>query len=401
MTKHLFHIILFIIVFKTSVFSINTITINNNSISKNISSKCEVLVDKNKNLNIHNIKKSDSFKKLTLKNNKIGFTDANIWIRFSIKNNSFSKIQTYLQTNNIFINSVILYKNKNKKLIKLKQLGTNYLFSKRDIKEKKISIPLSINGYSKNEYYLKINTNYYLTLDFSLFSFNDLIIRSSKENNYLYIFFGALLLLLMYNVCLFIYIKSKSYFYFVALLISFILFLFSFHGFAIIHFGSNSLWFTNHCIVLFFNIYIIFLIKFSESFLEADKYATKYKSVINVFLIIISIYIILSSILEFSTLYIAVTITFPLLAIFLIYLSILIYNNEHKPAFFYIIGIILLLISLTLMQLQFFAVIGNSNLLLFIELFTCIFSIIMFSLGLTDRINYMKKELETSKFVIN
>ena len=178
----------------------------------------QLYIDETSKLNFKKVQKK---KFITMKSNylRLGYTNVTAWVKFSIKNNSNKKLVRYITITNPMLDTIELF---------IKQKDGTF--------KKKTQGVLHLNLYQRNNilhpnFKVQFNPNetkefYYKTFSLSCANYYKLFF---KDHNQLYkdefqyqlieaLFFGAMSALILYNLFIFLFIKDKSYFYYVLFL---------------------------------------------------------------------------------------------------------------------------------------------------------------------------------------
>lgn len=256
---------------------------------------------------------------------------------------------------------------------------------------------LKLKPKSKNIYYLKVKSNNSsLMIKLNLWKKNDFYKQSNKQQTFINLFFGALIILLVYNLFIFIFTRDKSYLYYVAYIFFITLHSSIYLGYSSLYiFNQDSIKFiVNNQFILIFLI-ILFISLFTNSLLELNRFNKYYKLIKN-YLIVLSIFAIFSfnSIIinaNFSILFL------PLIILLIYKANYLLFRKKEFLSFIYLIAWFPVLV------LSFgwiYAGITNTTVKSIYEvfnyllMFTILFEAIIFSIALAYRINSLQKNKE-------
>jgi two-component sensor histidine kinase len=273
----------------------NTIDINK-SFSKEILSSSQILIDDSRTLTIKEILNNQiNFSNIDSAIKRFGYSpNFNVWIKFTIHNTEDEPISKILEFNNSLVTNIVLYEND----IFADSEG---LLNKK-IGRRTVNPIFSIN-LDKNEtktYYMEVSSKKTsLTLKLNLYSYDDFYSKEIFHQIILSLFFGAMIILALYNLSLFFMIKDISYFYYVAYIVTLVLHHLLYVGFANIYVFNSSLmeYIVNYAAV-FIALPVLFLSLFSKSFLQTFQYRK-----INIILNLLIVLIILSVIFFIFTNY--------------------------------------------------------------------------------------------------
>lgn len=232
----------------------------------------------------------------------------------------------------------------------------------------------------------------YVNFNFVLSNQHSFVKYSVFEYFLLGIYYGILLLLIIYNVLLYLNIRSKIYIFYILYLISGIFISLNEDGF-----GHQFIWPEYNNLNQIFSFYIttpLFVFAFllySTSFLELKSklklyYVLSWASYLVCFTVfIVNIYFPIIYVLR-----LVVPIPFLLIAI----AAITQYYKGYKPARFFIIGSMLIFISIVFIQLRSLAIIMGSIFTVYIFNFSLIVESVFLSIALADKIRIFRVEKE-------
>lgn len=261
--------ILFIfIIFISSLFA-NTINIDSSS-SKEILTSSQIFIDTSKALTIKDIS-----------NNQVNFEDTNnaikkfgyspnfkVWVKFTIHNTEDKDISKILEFDNPLVTDILLYESN-------ELIGKEGLLNKRV--ERKTVNPTFLINLDKDEtktYYMEVfSKKTSLTLKLNLYSYDDFYSKEIFHQIILSLFFGAMIILALYNLSIYFMIKDISYFYYVAYIVTLVLHHLLYVGFGSLYiFNSFLMSYIIDYAAIFVALPVIFLSLFSKSFLQTVQY---------------------------------------------------------------------------------------------------------------------------------
>ncbi|MFP4038923.1 MAG: 7TM diverse intracellular signaling domain-containing protein [Desulfosudaceae bacterium] len=246
--------------------------------------KVQFLEDRQKEFTINEIADADHEWTPSSKSAiNLGFTESAYWFRFKVRNTTDSTREWFLIIPYPLLNDIELYVPQNGKLHKKIKAGTRYPFSNREIIDKDFVFRLS-QSPGDSTYFVRIVTDTSLNFEPIMKSQRSYLATINKVYPIFWLYYGAMLIMVIYNLILFILIREKSYLYLVLFICTYILFQFTLNGFSFQYLWPNSLWWANNCLPTFMCLSMLFITMFLRSFLNipevyadsmADK-ATKY-----------------------------------------------------------------------------------------------------------------------------
>lgn len=261
--------ILFIFIIFISFLFANTINIDSSS-SKEILSSSQMFIDDTKTITIKEIANNQiDFSDINSDIKRFGYSpNFNVWVKFTLHNTENEPISKILEFDNSLVTNIALYEN-------------NLLITKEGLLNKKIDRrtvnPIFSINLDKNEtkiYYMEISSKKTsLTLKLNLYSYDDFYSKEIFHQIILSLFFGAMIILALYNLSIFFMIKDISYFYYVAYIVTLVLHHLLYVGFANLYiFNSLLMEYVVNYAAIFIALPVLFLALFSKSFLQISQY---------------------------------------------------------------------------------------------------------------------------------
>ncbi|MCP4135564.1 MAG: PAS domain S-box protein [bacterium] len=397
--------IVFITIFPSGIWSKPVILDDHFTKSTDIDSNAkfsmEYYTDETGKLSIEEVFQIDNAKWNRVNSGAIafGYSTAVFWLRFSIKNTTNHDIDYYLQQSYPSYNDIRLYEINPKKIDHLFTTGINYPFSERAIKDRTFIFPLLSKAGSQNNYYLRMHSNSPLLVDLRLHNPATLEQYKNYITPLLWMYYGILIIMGIYNLFIFFSIRNFSYLLYFAYVALFIMFINHTDGIWFQYLWSGGgLWAYYYFPVCAGFIFAAF-VQFTRYFIDIKRYSRIWNIVFNA----LSIFSILSGLLaiptgnvSFFTMIISslATIGAPIVFLYALYLAIA--KKSKEAAFFsaasgfLILGSVSFVITIFgLMPRSFFTSYG-------FHIGTMI-QVFLLSLGLTYKINYMEKKLEKAE----
>ncbi|WP_428023948.1 7TM diverse intracellular signaling domain-containing protein [Arcobacter sp.] len=379
--------ILFFLFFNTFIYA-NPLVINEDIKSIDLLSHSEIYIDKSRSISFEEIKKSE---KLFQKNDKkllsFGYSpNFDVWIKFTLKNNSNKAIEKIVEYNNSLTTEIIFYDDSSKKIEKEGLLNIN--------KNRKSLTPIfkiNIQANDTKTYYMKVSSIVTtLIVKLKIWDSSAFYEKEIVHQFVLALFFGAMLILTIYNLFIYFFTKDISYLYYVLYIFGIILHHTLYVGVAFIYlFKQEWIIYIVHSASLFVSLPIIALSLFTKSFLQISKYKILDK-ILSAFLILYFISILFFILTDEYNKYRSI-IPFMLLS-YLIALSVYSAFKKNRQAYFILVGWFMIFIAITFMFLSSGGVFNIYKYFPYFVETSLILEGIVFSIALADRINSLQKE---------
>ena len=250
----------------TSILYSKVLTINDDVKLYDILLSSQIYIDKTRKLTIEEIiKKSKEFEDNDKKLLGYGYSPSfDVWIKFTLKNESNQTIYKLLEYANSMTTDIVFYDITNNTRT---EEGLFYTSSTRSSINPTFKI--MITPYRTKTYYIKASS--YITtliIKLNLYKNEDFYADELKHQAVLFLFFGAMLVLAIYNLFIYFFTKDISYLWYVLYVIGISIHHTLYVGIANLYIVDNS---AMNIIVrfasLFIAIPIFFLALFLKSFL--------------------------------------------------------------------------------------------------------------------------------------
>ncbi|BFU78577.1 hypothetical protein ALC152_17920 [Arcobacter sp. 15-2] len=168
--------------------------------------------DQNSSLSIKEISQKN-FTETTTNKFALGYKKGTIWYKFSISNNA-NTTNFILSLNEHFYEKANLYHYEKGWIKKSNSVFTP--LSQREIKNSKLSFSLNQKTNTTQTYYLELKGKYAYFGDITLYEKESFYFDKQIDSNTLYlILFGILIIIIIFNLFLYLKIKEKMYLYYV------------------------------------------------------------------------------------------------------------------------------------------------------------------------------------------
>lgn len=176
----------------------------------------------------------------------------------------------------------------------IKRGGTEYPFSQNGLKYRYIAYELKFKPYERKKVIIK-NSSFVVRFPITLWDQNTFSETAAKDSLLLGITYGIFLIMLVYNLFLFFFLKERIYLYYIMTVLCCLFFFMVINGTAYMYLWPNHpFWETRS--YMFFNTFTLFwFFLFTGSFLETKKYFPKMNAII-LFMIVLNVFGILSSV---------------------------------------------------------------------------------------------------------
>lgn len=247
-------------------------------------------------------------------------------------------------------------------------------------------------GFATLRLYFRLQSEGSMTFPMILRSADAMSAHIANEQLVLGMFYGALAVMIGYNLFIFFSLGDVSYLYYVSYILTYGFFLFIWNGFAFQYLWSESPLWHNRSIIVFMGLSGLSVFRFSQNYLDTEHITPRAHRFMNLVMLYFIVGIALAFVLPYGIairiMYGAPIITLPII----VTVSVICLRNGYRPARYFLVAWILLLISITMAALRNINVLPSGPLTIYGLQIGSASEILLLSLGLADRINVIKQE---------
>ncbi len=338
-----------------------------------------------------------NFQKVTDKVPNFGINTDSHWLKFVIKNNSESN-NIFLAIPNPIIDNILLFEGVEDSLYQINEGGTNRISTQKTIYSQNILFELPIKKGETKPFYLKINSGNQLLIP-TIFGTKEKISEYNRlQDGLAGIYFGILLVILLYNLFIYLSIRDKSYLYYIIYVFFLGITQLTLLGYGKQFIWGESQWFSSNILYLSGALVGISTVFFSKNFLKTEFYTPRFHKLLNVYILLYLVAIVFALIGKHTISYNLINIVAGPGVIVLLYFSIVIgFKYNYRPAKFFTIAWGIFLVSVTLFVLKDYGIIQYNIISVYGLQIGSAIEVLLLSFALADKINILTQEKEKSQ----
>ncbi|MEI8280223.1 MAG: 7TM diverse intracellular signaling domain-containing protein [Bacteroidota bacterium] len=355
-----------------------------------------ILNDSLNKLSLSDVINSKSFVNSTTETPNFDISNSTYWIKFSIRNKTDIN-HLLFEVDNALIDTCSLYLLKDNATTLISKLGVATAFSNRKYKYPSLLFDINIPTDSANTYLLKVKSSEQLIVPM-IVGTNQTISESQNTKDLLSgLHIGILLVMIFYNLFLFLSIRDKSYLYYIIYILFIGLAQITLTGYSFKYLFPNSPYFFNIGIVVFPCIAGIFAVFFIRSFLNTRKETP----VLDYFLLFTLLLFVIAAATRLlgndllSSRFVDITDLFSTVVVYIVAIKLSI--RGYRPAKFFLLAWTIFIAGIILFVLRNFNLLPYSNFTNYTMELGTIFEVTLLSIALADKINILDKEKKASQ----
>ena len=368
--------------------------LDNARASINIDPYTDYLEDRGGRLTISDVVSSmvSQFRKNTTPVINFGLTESDYWLRFTLFNPQNQETTRYLMIANPILDEIRLYEPDGRGDYSMRKTGDIYPFYQREIANANFVFPLKQKP-GEATYYLRIASVTALTIPIVVMPQGVLYRKTMAQSIIHGLYYGMMIIMLVYNLFIFISIRGRDYLYYMLYLGAFTFVSLNLDGF-----GAQYVW--PGIPALSISSFPIFLanvmgLLFTREFMDTRKTMPRLDIVIRSQMLLCGVALAVNFVLMNSYImticYMIFTSLSVLIILFVIFFSL---HGRMRSAVFFTASWSVMALGIIIYMLRVVAVLPTNAATFMALKLAIVGQLIIFSFGLSDRINTMKKRLE-------
>jgi len=325
-----------------------------------------------------------------------GYTTSTFWVKFTYAMNQKtinSSIRYLLVIERPLIEHVDIYYENDGKLYH-KKSGKRFSLSDNQYPNKE---PLFYLPHSKQQtIYIKLQSKDTIIFNPKIYQEQEFIKHDVDYHMFMGVYFGFLIIIIMYNLRLYITLKDKNYLWYLLFLLSLFFTSALNYNFLQDYIYRGDAWFNNHTHVVMYILTVMAATKMTQAFVRTDIYMPLIHNILTYIIIIGSILIVFTLYHDRPTLLVPIYYSlFPLLLTYYASFKVMLMGYEIAKYFF--IAFMIFLLSSSSLPLMFFGLIPANFWTEHSHMFGTMIEAIILSFALSNKIKTINEEKERAQ----
>ncbi|CBL44362.1 GGDEF precursor [gamma proteobacterium HdN1] len=270
---------------------VNPIELDENSDRINPASQLEFGEDSSNQLTLDDIQSAGSTFQWQpnvqqVENINFGYSKTTHWLHFRIKNTSNQIIRKQLEIGYPVLDYLDVYLQHSNGEVRSLSMGDKRPFHDRPVDHRNFVAPLQLQPSDLLDVYLRVRTTSSMQVPMTLWRDSTLLSASQAGMLGLGIFYGTMIVMVLYNLFLYLAVREASYLYYVLYVSCMALFLASLNGVSYQYLWPESIWWNDQSIPFFLSGVILFSALFTLKFLRLSTTLPRVNHLFTVIVII-------------------------------------------------------------------------------------------------------------------
>jgi len=380
-----------IIIVSNLVAKENVVVLSNINKVQRIGNKISIYKDTTNNLNLNEIIAKDFIKSDKIVPN-LGISNYTFWVKIEIKNESKDS-HFILNVDYPTLDNICFYfPNKSNKHYDSLTMGEKYPFSHRIYDDPDYLFEIILNKRETKTYYLKISSKETIQLPIRIGNVTQIYNQLNNKNILSGLYFGLMLVMILYNLFIYFTVKDKSYIFYVIYIALILITQSILQGFTFKFLWPNFPKFAQYNLFIFPSLVGLASLLFMNIFLKLKLNNNIMYKISMVFILPYSTSMILALFQQFKLSYIIMEATAMIVSIFMLYTVFLSMKKGFPPAKYFLIAWSIFLIGVIIYILKEFEILPYNNFTRYTMQIGSAIETVLLSFALASRINLYKKE---------
>lgn len=351
----------------------------------------EYLIETHGPLDIEEIKTSElnqQFQLMPTPDTNFGVVDQVYWFKVELDYQGQTSKTWLLELKHYYLDHIEFYADQQASPI---ITGDSYPFAQRPVRHTSFIFPVTLTPGQAHTFYFRINTSTSLHMPLTLWQPEAFALAIGQERILQGIFYGTLLVMLFYNLLIFVWVKDTSYLYYVGYVLFIILAWTSIDGLGYKLFWPESPYFSNISVSVFLNSTALFAILFAREFLSLKQLSPRWNKVM---LVLIGVSLVSNLPMLLGHFGVGLQLTmFIILGMCLLFVTLGLYGcyRKQRRAYFFLTAWLVLCVGGVLKSLMTVGALPVNWTTIYAAQVGIVLEAILLSVALADRMNQDRK----------
>ncbi len=373
-----------------------TVILDDNKVEYSLTKNLEILEDQTKKLTINEVSSPD-YNNQFMPNSKInlGIKQSAIWLRFQVKNKAklINHNLILLLNDSRMGNLEFYFKPSQEHNFMMKKTGRYFPFTTREINHRHFIFKLPFLEQEDYTIYLRLTSKSVMYFPLSIQTLEHFLQQDQKQLFFLGLIMGITMIMIAYNLFIYILLKDKSYLFYITYLMGYLGYEGTRSGLSHQFVWPNFPSYIEY--QMFFTLLSFFgLLLFTRTLLNTKNKLPTWHKITDIFLICLGLicpFVLTNLANKIIALY-----ALPMFGLITL-ISFIRWRQKYRPASYFLLAMISSYLSVILLIISVFGGVQNNiSTLNFMRVAFVIFGLLL-AISLVDKINIFKEEKEKAQ----
>ncbi|MEL7451233.1 MAG: diguanylate cyclase [Pseudomonadota bacterium] len=358
----------------------------------------ELLEDSSATLTIDDVRDgaaASRFAAMTGGSPNFGFTRSAWWVRLELENTSDWSSSVLLRQDYPLIDYLDLWRQDADGRWEEVSTGDRRVFSSRDVDQRDFVFTVDVPAQDTRTVYLRFESSGPINIGLTLSTQAELVGIVGKEQLGYGMYFGGFLVLLFYNLFIFIAVRDRVFFYYLLYLAFYGTYFAIHNGLTFQYLWPDSPWWGNKSLVVMLALTLFWGVQFSRSILDSQRYSPRMDKFAAGFQAVCVAGLVGAVALPYSAIIVPLAALSSIVPVLLMYLGIRSFIGGHRPARYFLVAWSVLLIGVSAYMAKTFGLLPHNFLTHNGFQIGSLIEMVLLSLALASRVGELQRESVT------
>ncbi|HLT13072.1 MAG TPA: 7TM diverse intracellular signaling domain-containing protein [Marinobacter sp.] len=198
----------------------------------------------------------------------LGYGSEAYWFRVELRNSLAVEAINFLEIGYPVLDHITFYSASSGGLSEPLMLGDKQPFYDRPVHHRNFIVPMVLAPEETTTIFIRVDSTSSMQLPLTLWDQNAFYAAEQSRSMFEGIYYGIVLVMILYNLFVFMAVGERNFLYYVAYITAMPLFLACLHGVAFQFLWPEATWWNDQSIIVFLNLVVVFGGAFSISFIN-------------------------------------------------------------------------------------------------------------------------------------
>lgn len=320
-----------------------------------------------------------------------GFSNSAWWVKLTLKNNEDKEKRIIIRQDYVLTDYIDFYflHEDNPRLTY--STGDRLPYAHRPVNYRDFLFPVTFPANSEAIVLMRFASSGPINISLDLHSDISLLEKATDNQLFTGIYYGGLIILVLYNIFLFVAVKDFTFFYYLLYIISYG-FYFSVHdGLFYKYVIPENPWLANHSLIILLALSLIWALQFSRSILSIKRIAPVANKITTILVSISAILLVISPSISYKTIIFPISVLTVFCIIHLMAMGFIALAADSKPARYYLVAWSALLVGVFTYMLKSFGILPHNLWTHNGQQVGSLIEMVLLSLAIGSRVNELQK----------
>ncbi|WP_078083602.1 diguanylate cyclase [Microbulbifer mangrovi] len=323
-----------------------------------------ILVDEQGSLGLEDVIAEESRRRWLASENggaNFGFSSATYWVAVTLQNPTASPLGLIIRQDYPLIDQLDFWQPQPAGGWSHIATGDRRPFHTRPLSLRDFVFPITLPANSTQTYYLRYQTAGSMNIGLSVSSKTAFLPQLGKEQILLGIYYGGFLVLVIYNLFLFMAVRDRAYAYYMGYAVSYGLYFGVHNGVSFQYLWPGNPWLANQSLVMLLGFTLIFGIQFVRTVCSGPQLAPRTDKIARWLLYLLFPLTAISPFVSYGPMILTLAILTLVLSILFMVMGVISLLRGSVPARYFLVGWGALLISVVIYMLKTFGLVPHNS----------------------------------------